>query len=518
MKIAHLDGFAGVAWRLAEAQRRLGHEATVFCLRETPYRFPYDVRLSGTEGPLGWNAVMFANWRTFANFDVVHVHGGIWRAQVFYPFFKRRYGWKTLVAHMHGSETRTGKGLHHLGSADLIFHSTPDLAQWLPRSVWIPNPIDMPKLPPEPENPLPRFGHFASSRVNKGTEQVIALFKETFGPFELEKGGRIDKFRSKEAELWVVSQIPHSQALEVMAGCDAVIDQISPFGAYGMVAIEAMALGKPVLGTLKPEWYPDCPISSLQGDQARERLRAVATDKGLRRSAGAAGRAYVERVHESGKIARKVLEQYYAAQRVPALTGSQATSYWTRRGKHYVDEFATPAVQQRYDAQAEEVLEVLASLSFRSVAEVGCGFARVGRKVVERFGASWVGLDVSRAQLEAARRRFPSFKGSVVEASATQLPLASNSFDLVLSAEVLLHIPPDRIGAVAREMLRVSRRHVVHVDWYEDYMVGHQTGWCWAHDYPALWDDLGVEVRQVRLRSTGIQSVFVISKRESQGP
>lgn len=115
-------------------------------------------------------------------------------------------------------------------------------------------------------------------------------------------------------------------------------------------------------------------------------------------------------------------------------------------------------------------------------------------------------------------RRFPSFKGSVVEASATQLPLASNSFDLVLSAEVLLHIPPDRVGAVAREMLRVSRRHVVHVDWYEDYLVGHQTGWCWAHDYPALWDDLGVEVRQVRLRSTGIQSVFVISKRESHGP
>ena len=512
MKIAHINNIANVAWILAQAQRRLGHEAVVFSVQESPYQFPSDVRIGGAEGPLGWNAAMTSHWRTLADFDVVHVHGGIWWSQVFYPMFKTRYRWKTLAVHFHGSETRTGKGLHHLASTDIRFHSTPDLGPRIPGSVWIPNPIDLPPLPPEPSNPLPRFGHFPSSPVHKGTHRVIEAFRKAFGPLETETAGHVTRHRGRDTELWVVAQAPHETALRVMAGCDAVIDQLSPFGAYGMVAIEAMAFGKPVLGTLRLDWYAGCPVIPITEGEASEQLRTVANDGDYRRGRGAAGRAYVTRVHEAGAVARQVLRGYYAAQQRPTLDGRQAIAYWQRRGASYPRQVSSPATRDFYARQASELAEILKGLQFHSVAEVGCGFGRIGERLVDRSGVRWVGADLSRNQLMEARRRNPSLRPRLVEASAGALPLRDGAFDLVLGVEVLMHIPPDRIATVLRELWRVSRRYILHLDWYEDYLAGYGSEWSWVHDYPRLWKSLGASPEELRIKVAGLQRAFLVTK------
>src|SRR6266508_5802175 len=382
LRIAHINNIANVAWRLAEAQRRLGHEAMVFDYQETPYRFPHDVSLPGAEGPLGWNSIMFANWRRFADFDVLHVHGGIWKSQLFYPLFKRRFRWKTLAVHFHGTETRTGKGLHHLGSADVQFHSTPDLRSFLPGSLWIPNPIDLPPKPEDPNNPVPRFGHFVSSEIAKGTERVLDLFHRAFGPLETETRDWLSIFRGKHAELWVVTRAPHEEALRIMTGCGAVIDQISTYGIYGVVGIEAMASGKPVFGTPREDWYPSCPVIPLSSG-GEERLVAIARDERLRREVGERGREYVAEVHESGNVARRVLKAYYVAQQEPPLRADRVRAYWLRRGATYSREFASRRVQRRSEAQSEELLQILGRVRFDSVAEIGCGFGRIGAEVIK---------------------------------------------------------------------------------------------------------------------------------------
>src|SRR5436309_11256206 len=119
MRIAHINNIANVAWRLAEAQRRLGHEAVVFSVRDNPFQFPFDVRVENADGPLFWNAAMLRRTKLFASFDVLHVHGGIWVSQVFYPLFRRVFPTKVLAVHYHGSETRTGKGLYQQGAASI---------------------------------------------------------------------------------------------------------------------------------------------------------------------------------------------------------------------------------------------------------------------------------------------------------------------------------------------------------------------------------------------------------------
>ena len=309
MRIAHINNIANVAGRLAEAQRRLGHEVVVCTLYDTPFDFPSDLRIEGAEGPIGFNRAMFSRRAFFSRFDVLHVHGGIWRAQLFYPWIKGRHPRIALAVHYHGSETRMGKGLHHRYAVDGSFHSTPDLTRWLPHSIWIPNPIDVSEPAFEPANPVPRFAQFVSNPAQKGTEAVVDLFQKAFGVPRRAAEGSISKLITDAAELWIVSRVPHTDALRIMASSDVVFDQVSPYGAYGMVAVEAMSLGKPVIGTLNPGWYPGCPIIPFREDMA-DRLRAVASDPGYRKSLANAGREYVKAVHDSHKVAAEVLRRY----------------------------------------------------------------------------------------------------------------------------------------------------------------------------------------------------------------
>ena len=143
--------------------------------------------------------------------------------------------------------------------------------------------------------------------------------------------------------------------------------------------------------------------------------------------------------------------------------------------------------------------------------EVGCGFGRISRELVRRQGKQWVGVDLSRDQLSRAKAD-ASLAPRLVQGSADAMPIPDASFDLALSVEMLMHIPPETIQKVAAEMWRVARRHIVHLDWFEDYMIGEGTGWCWVHDYEALWRRLGGRVQTHRLHSMGIQCVFVVEK------
>jgi ubiquinone/menaquinone biosynthesis C-methylase UbiE len=86
----------------------------------------------------------------------------------------------------------------------------------------------------------------------------------------------------------------------------------------------------------------------------------------------------------------------------------------------------------------------------RDVLEAGCGTGLLLRETAG-FARSAVGLDLSRGMLSSARQRGLR----VVQGSLTDVPLPSESVDLVYSMKVLAHVPPIR-QAVA-ELSRVVR-------------------------------------------------------------
>jgi ubiquinone/menaquinone biosynthesis C-methylase UbiE len=87
-----------------------------------------------------------------------------------------------------------------------------------------------------------------------------------------------------------------------------------------------------------------------------------------------------------------------------------------------------------------------------SILDLGCGNGIFTKRLSED-GAIVTGLDLSPYLL----KQNPN--GLLTCGDATSLPFQDASFDLVFEANLLHHV--DNVGAVIREMKRVSRRHVV---------------------------------------------------------
>jgi SAM-dependent methyltransferase len=86
------------------------------------------------------------------------------------------------------------------------------------------------------------------------------------------------------------------------------------------------------------------------------------------------------------------------------------------------------------------------------ILDVGCGDGAITNRLAERWDVT--GLDLSPTALEHVRT-------TAVQGSATALPFADRSFDLVLSSEMLEHTTDDDYRAALAEMSRVSRRYLL---------------------------------------------------------
>lgn len=308
MRILHIKNVANLAWRLAQAQRRLGHDAIVWS-RGDRYGFPYDVLMPSG---LVWNLWMLRRLpEIVTTFDVLHIHGGAWPGEAAYKVVSLLG--VPIFMQFNGSEARNGNGLHWTSVADGTFYTDPDIAGLVPSgSRWLPQPIDVPEYPtPFCDNERPLFVHVPSSRQTKGTDRVIDMFGAAFGPLRQAEGiavrGRKTIYTGRDAELWVLDGIPHEYVESVVKRADVLFDQISPLGIYGYASIEAMALGRPVLSTVDRGLYPpDCPVVYPRAGKLME----LARDAKYREWLGQRGHAYAARVHESTRVAQRALDAY----------------------------------------------------------------------------------------------------------------------------------------------------------------------------------------------------------------
>ncbi len=186
----------------------------------------------------------------------------------------------------------------HWADAEIV--STPDLlesapnAQQLHVAVWLP---DYPFAEPRREPKL--VLHAPTNRLIKGTRYVEAAF-EVLRP----------KFPG--VEFRTVEKVPWAGLRDLMRECDVFVDQVF-MGWYGMVSAEAMALGKPALAYIRPDFEPrmhDAPVVRTSIETLATDLEALLTDAPRRARLGAAGRAYVEREHAAPVVAGRLIELY----------------------------------------------------------------------------------------------------------------------------------------------------------------------------------------------------------------
>lgn len=277
MRVLHLPTLAaGMAWGLAQGERRLGLDSRVLTTQEHFLNFPYDISLrwekKGAIGRFLSSLRAFLKYRN--KFDVFHFNYGStlidfrtygifhWDLPL-YPKDKKiiftyngcdaRQKYKTIkrvdIASCHekdcyggicndeGRDRMRQKRIHRVSKyAHHIFAVNPDLLYFLPENLssFLPYSIaswyDIQTLPYKIDRKI-RIVHSPTNRAAKGSGYIIQALEN------LKKRYTI--------EVTLVENIPHQKALEDCKEGDLIIDQVLA-GWYGGFAVEAMRMGKPV--------------------------------------------------------------------------------------------------------------------------------------------------------------------------------------------------------------------------------------------------------------------------------
>jgi glycosyltransferase involved in cell wall biosynthesis len=295
---------AGVPWANVEALRRKGVDAKLVVFERGKLHPEADVDLRRPQGFLRSQAVQ---WRAFARLlpqtDVFHFYFGLTLVPKSLQFPILRAAGRKSVYHFMGSDIR-GKPPEELAygrHAGAQIVGSYDAIRWVPEAEVIPPGIDLSQFEPRPpsDRERPLVVHAPSSRSKKGTEHVIAACAGL--PVDLE----------------IVEGLHHDEARRRYEEADIVVDQLNA-GWYGLFAIEAMALGKPVVTFLHDEavrrteeaFGVEMPVVSATAETLADRLRPLAESVEERRRIGAASRAYVEHVHDVDKLADRLLAVY----------------------------------------------------------------------------------------------------------------------------------------------------------------------------------------------------------------
>jgi Glycosyl transferases group 1 len=306
LRVLHLPvNIAGVAWENVLALRRKGVDARLLTFKLQPFR-PHQRDIL-FERPQGFWRRHAAELRMFARVlpetDIFHFYFGLTLLPQILQFPLLRLSGKKSVFHFLGSDIR-GKSPEELAyaqKADARIVGSYDMVRWVPGAEVVPPALDLREFDPVPpsDRDRPIVLHAPSSRARKGTEHVIAACEQL--PVELE----------------LVEGLSNDEARKLYSRADIVVEQLNA-GWHGIFALEAMALGKPVVTFLHEDAVRRTedalgvrvPIVSATKETLVERLRPLVESPEERRRIGAESRAYVERVHDADRIGDRLLELY----------------------------------------------------------------------------------------------------------------------------------------------------------------------------------------------------------------
>jgi hypothetical protein len=155
---------------------------------------------------------------------------------------------------------------------------------------------------PNPEQPRPLVVHASTARVAKGTPWVLDAIEQLR--------------RHLDFEFVLLEGVSRQAALETIGRADVYLDQFV-VGAHGGAAVEAMALGTPVIGYVKPAvaaaYPPELPLVNATRETLVDVLGNLLGDGARRNALGRRSREYAERHHDARRLANELRDVYEQA-------------------------------------------------------------------------------------------------------------------------------------------------------------------------------------------------------------
>ncbi|MGF7087010.1 glycosyltransferase involved in cell wall biosynthesis [Kroppenstedtia sanguinis] len=220
---------------------------------------------------------------------------------------KQKNPWIQIIHPHHQTETEMVKHLQRISAAieDAIvpdYELYEHAKRFYKKVHVIPRMIETKKyrpLYPDPHKRVPLVVHAPSIPSLKGTSYIEKAVHE------LKKKHHFT-FR-------MVQNMPHTQALQIYRQADIIVDQLL-IGTHGILAMEAMALGKPVISYIREDLqstFPrDFPILSANPDTIIEKLDWLLSHPNERRRLGKIGRVYTVRVHDVSQVVPQMIRVY----------------------------------------------------------------------------------------------------------------------------------------------------------------------------------------------------------------
>lgn len=338
MRVLHgITGAAGQPWSISRAQRALGVDA--HCIRLGDNRFEYgaDQILHATDT----KSMLDVIGELAPQFDVFHFY---FRSFLFDSTYSFPSGWdilllkmlgKRVVVNFRGSEVRLhsafkARNPYHyvdenpnnlitkfpesaqqrmidfaLGVADKVIVPDPELQSYVPGSAVIPRSIDLQTWPNVgiSNSMEPLIVHAPSRPIVKGTSALLKAVER------LKRSGLRFRFE-------LIENLSNTQAREMYKRADIVVDQLR-IGWYGVLAVEAMALGKPVVTfvrhDLEDQLPQKLPFAIANPDTIQNVLSRLIQDRTERQRLAADAREYCCRTHDSKTVARQFIDIYHDA-------------------------------------------------------------------------------------------------------------------------------------------------------------------------------------------------------------
>jgi hypothetical protein len=352
MRVLHAPVNVGnQPWTLSRAERRLGLESDVVVNYQTSFGYPAD-RVLGSLNSRNVleliNRAIFG-WTAPLRYHVLHYYFGrsllVWddlpdinrvpfadlklarrlgrrifmtlqgcdarlagesnRRNIATPCAPGRCGvYETCIASLDAQRRALIDNI--LPLCDRVFYLNPELGHYLPNATFMPYAnvdIDAIAVEPTKARERPIIVHAPSDPKIKGTPLILEALEALSGHFAF--------------DLVLVQGKTHEEAMRIYRDADLVVDQVLA-GWYGGLAVEVMAMGKPVASAIRKSDLSFIPVAlsmelptlRLEPATIREDLADILRRRAEWPAIGKAGRRYVERWHHPDHMARALYRIY----------------------------------------------------------------------------------------------------------------------------------------------------------------------------------------------------------------
>ncbi len=177
--------------------------------------------------------------------------------------------------------------------------------------------------------------------------------------------------------------------------------------------------------------------------------------------------------------------------------------YWAERGNSYMKEFIEENYVDREIFFQDLLISQLKPLEFDSLFEAGCGFGWNIRRVKDEFSGTRIGgVDFSIPQLVYSKDYLNGYQAETCYGDICQMPLKDDAYDIGISVGVFMNIHPSKIMDAVKEMARVCKKYIIHLEYDEDnttkelkYKRSFKTNIV-SHNYKKLYEKISKEVLQ----------------------